>query len=323
MKTVRIVLLGHGTVGRAFASILDTERDWISQRFGLDFIIVGIRTSTLETRLESPQRGAEVQWHSAGDLASFLRDADAGAVVQAIPNDSPQTAYTQVLTAFEAGAEVVTATKSHLARDWARIKAAASSLERSIGVSAAAGAALPAVEMASRGLNGFHCDTIRACVNGTSNFVLSRLAGGAPLAEAIAEAHRLGISEPNPQADLSGADAAAKIVILSNLMWDRAWTIDDVLREPIAESTLVRAAGAAASGRVLRPVATAAAEGPLGVQLVELECGDPLFGLEGAEKAVDFDCGDEGHIVVSGGRSSPAGAARALLKDLINSTISR
>ncbi len=323
MKTVRIVLLGHGTVGRAFASILDMERDWISQRFGLDLIIVGLRTSSLETRLESQQSEANGQWSSAGDLASFLRDAEAGAVVQAIPNDSPQTAYNQVLTAFEAGADVVTATKSHLARDWARVKAAANRLERSIGVSGAAGAALPAVEMASRGLNGFHCRTIRACVNGTSNFVLSRLASGASLAEAIAEAHRLGISEPNPQADLSGADAAAKIVILSNLMWDREWTIDDVLREPIAESALVRAAGAAAEGRVLRPVATAAAEGPLGVQLVELERGDPLFGLEAAEKAVDFDCGDEGHIVVSGGRSSPAGAARALLKDLINITISR
>jgi len=321
VKTVRIALLGHGTVGRTFASILDTDREWVAQRFDLDLVLAGIRTSTLETYLEPETGAANGQWRSAGDLATFLRDAGVGAVVQAIPNDSAETAYDQVLTAFEAGADVVTATKSHLARDWARIKAAATRLDRRIGVSGAAGAALPAVEMVSRGLNGFHCRTIRACVNGTSNFVLWRLAGGASLAEAIAEAHRLGIAEPNPHADLSGADAAAKIVILSNLMWDREWTVDDVRREPIAESALVRAAGAAAAGRVLRPVATAAAEGPLGVQLVEVERGDPLFGLAGAEKAIDFDCGNEGHIVISGGRSSPAGAARALLKDLINLTI--
>lgn len=213
----------------------------------------------------------------------------------------------------------MTATKSLLTTHWGRLEATASAASRAIRVSAAAGAGLPAVDLARRGLRGFGCVQIRGSLNGTSNAVLTQLGDGTTLADAIRAAVTSGIAEPDPSGDLSGADAAAKAIILANLVWGSTLTSESATIEPITKSTEARAQDAARRGEALRSVATASthADG-VRVSLESVGPDDPLYRLRGPEKAVEFDCGPLGTIVIAGGRSSPRAAGLALLKDVIN-----
>ena len=157
-------------------------------------------------------------------------------------------------------------------------------------------------------------------MNGTTGFVLNQLRAGLSRQAAVDLAVDKGICEPNPSDDLSGRDAAMKIVLLANLLWGRARTLSEVSTEGIPDDIQSRLDAAAAAGRILTSVAVAQLEASpfLRVSLQELDLQDPLARLEGAQKGVTFDCGTCGSITVTGGHSSPEGAAFALLKDVVN-----
>ena len=322
MRKVRVVLLGWGGVGQAFAEVVRESALDVRLRHGVDISIVGVRRSDSELHLSPGQDPAHGPWGPAVALSTFLIDSRATVVVQAIQSDEARSgvACEQVLDAFDAGADVVTATKSHLVRRWASLEEAAVARRRAIRVSAAAGAALPMADLSRRALRGFPCGRVRGSLNGTMNFVLNEMSHGATLGEATGRAQADGIAEPDPTADLSGYDAAAKLVIVSNLLWGRAAMVDEVEVEGIQAGTRASAAAAAARGRALRSVASAVHghETTMSVRLEEVSIGDPLHRLPGSQKVVEFDCGSAGSIVVTGGASSRRGAALAMLKDVVN-----
>jgi homoserine dehydrogenase len=163
---------------------------------------------------------------------------------------------------------------------------------------------------------------VRACPNGTSTFILDELSRGSSLDEAILEAQRRGIAESDPSADLSGKDAATKVRLLAGLLWN--WDVSriKVQTEPIIHTTSYRAVAALKGGMRLRAVATASNDQPMtvNVRLEAVATQDPLHHIEGPEKAVIFRCPEAGDIALQGGRSSPKGAALAMLKDVLNLT---
>jgi len=329
---VNVALFGYGPVARDFVELVDECGPELVRRFGIRISVTGIRGATQQIVLgaDGETLAAAIPprdlWRPVAGLEDFLTATAASIVVQAIPSSAQlvDTATAQTLAAFEARADVVTATKSHLARQWGLLADAASRTGCRIRISAATGAALPAADVARLSLRGFRCLRIRGALNGTSTFVLERLAAGDALADAIAVAQSRGIAEADPTGDLDGSDAASKLVLLANLLWDLRASLDDVRREGIVDASAMRAVRAVRDGRRLRSVATADAEtGRLDVGLEALEPGDPLYSLSGAEKAVAFDCGEVGEIIVSGGRSSLRGASQALLKDVLSLALDR
>jgi homoserine dehydrogenase len=325
MRPVRIALLGYGPVARDFMALLGERDTELRRRYGVGVAVTGIRASSQEIvfgpHLDGQQGvPSRNEWMAVGELQTFLEASNASIVVQAIPSgeSTVDVATAQVLAAFEAGMDVVTATKTHLVRRWDVLADAAIRTGRRIRISGATGAALPAADLARVSLRGFPCRSIRGSLNGTSSFVLEQMAAGGSLSDAVAVAQARGIAEADPTSDLDGRDAASKLVLLANLVWGRGGSIDGVEREPIEASTAARVTEATRRGLRLRAVATADAETRhLRVRLEPLAADDPLFHLSGAEKAVVFDCGAVGQITVAGGKSSPRGAAQALLKDLL------
>jgi homoserine dehydrogenase len=319
-RPLRVVLLGHGPVARAFLDLVDERAGEIGARHGLGLTVVGIRASNAQVLLRDDRVPARDQWSPAGSLDAFLTGSAADLVVQAIPSraDLVDTAFEQVVASFAAGMDVATATKSHLVHRWTDLDTAARQSGRRLRTSGATGAALPAADLARQSLRGFPCERIRGSLNGTSSFVLDRLAGGGSLSDAVGAAQVAGIAEADVASDLDGSDAASKLVLLANLLWARGLSIDDVERDGIDDASADRAARAARAGRRLRAVAVADGGGRAVVRLEELDEQDPLYPVRGPEKAVAFDCGEIGQIVVSGGKASPRGAAHALLKDVLN-----
>lgn len=303
---VPIVLAGHGPVGRAYADLV-TER---GRQHGLDLWVVAVRG-------RERQREAG-EWAPLTDLPELLERTGARVFAQAVPSDGDGRAAREALQALNAGAHVVTATKSHLLTHWNGLAEAADAAGRSVRVSGATGAAMPAGDLARSVLRGFDVRAVSGCVNGTATVVLDRLADGADLDGAVAEAQRAGIAEADPSNDLSGGDAATKLRLLSALLWGWDPAEIRVSAEPIAPPL-----PPVPAGHRLRQVASAARDEP-GVVRVALSAepeGSALGALRGPEKAVRYDCGEAGQVTVSGGRSSPHGAALAMIKDTLGAVL--
>ncbi|RRO18078.1 homoserine dehydrogenase [Saccharopolyspora rhizosphaerae] len=305
MTPVPIVLAGHGPVGRAYAELV-TER---GRRHGVDLRVVAVRG-------RDRQREAG-EWGPLTDLPELLERTGAQVFAQAVPSDGDDRAAREALQALDAGAHVVTATKSHLLTHWDQLAQTAAAAGRSVRLSGATGAAMPAGDLARSVLRGFDVAEVVGCVNGTATFVLDRLAEGTDLDTAVAEAQRAGIAEADPSNDLSGADAATKFRLLSALLWGWGPARTRVETEPISRLPDVPA------GHRLRQVARAVRDEP-GVVQVALSAepeSSVLGALRGPEKAVRYDCGEAGQVAVSGGRSSPHGAALAMVKDTLGAVL--
>ncbi|MGV9922389.1 hypothetical protein [Nocardia rhamnosiphila] len=318
-----IVLIGYGPVARNYAAVLRARRAEFRGRYLVDPYLVAIRGREGEVR--TPDGGVPPDrhlWQARTPIEELLARAAPTVVAQAVPShpDGAAEALADGLAALAAGAHLVTATKSPLLAGWSRLHTVASEYGRAVRISGATGAALPAGDLARAGLRGFEVQEVRGCVNGTASFVLDRLGEGVTPAAALDLARDRGIAEADAAADLSGADAATKLRLLSGLLWGWDVAACRVEAEPIADGTAALAVRAHARGAVLRHIGSARADAPgrVVVALREFPRTAVPFGvLAGPEKAVEFRCGDAGDITVSGGRSSPLGAALAMVKDTL------
>lgn len=315
-RPVPILLSGFGPVGREFFNRIRAHHH-------NDFHVAGIRGRTEEVMLGPDSNLPErAHWNSLTPIAGLLQQTSALILVQAIPSslEAHPRAVEEATTALRLGVDVATATKNHLLTHWRELESAARAGGGRIRISGATGAALPAADLARIGVNGLDCRAIRACPNGTSTFVLDRMDQGMGLEDAVGEAQRLGIAEANTSADLSGSDAATKTSLIAGMLW--GWDVSKirVAKESIDEGSVRHARTTAGSGQRLRAVATASVDQPMNVtvRLEAVGSTDPLFHLVGPEKAMTFHCPDAGDITVQGGRSSPAGAGLALVKDVLN-----
>jgi homoserine dehydrogenase len=317
MIDVPIVLVGYGPVGREYVELVRQRRAQWREQYGADLRVVAVRGRSTQAAIDHVVPPRE-QWAPADEIAELLTATGAGVLAQAVPSDGSEQPALDALHALQQGAHVVTATKSHLLTHWRQLDEAARAAGRSVRISGATGAAMPAGDLARSVLRGFEVRAVQGCLNGTATFVLDQLAAGQDLAAAVAEAQRRGIAEADPTADLSGKDAATKLRLLTGLLW--GWDVAGVAveTEPISEPL-----PPVADGHRLRQVASATRDEP-GLVRVELRAepvASPFGALVGPEKAVRYDCGDAGAVAVSGGRSSPQGAALAMIKDTLGAAL--
>jgi homoserine dehydrogenase len=314
-RAVPLVLSGFGPVGQSFIDATTARQQGVH--------VAAIRGHTSEILL-GPHSNVPVRalWDPLASVEETLKRTGAAILVQAIPSsrEAHQRAVDEAITALISGVHVVTATKSHLLTHWRELQQAAQAGRSRIRISGATGAALPTADLARVGLQGFGCQALRACPNGTSTFVLDQLFNGGRFQDAVLEAQRRGIAEADTRADLTGSDSATKLRLIAGLLW--GWDVAQIRveTESIDEETAAQALLAARQGFRLRAVASASLDQPMTVKvrLERVPPSDPLFHITGPEKAMVFHCPEAGDITVQGGRSSPMGAALAMLKDVLN-----
>ncbi len=175
-------------------------------------------------------------------------------VVEVIGGIEP--ARTLLLSAMKTGKSVVTANKALLAEDGATLHATARESGVDLYYEASVAGAIPLLRPLRESLAGDRITRVLGIVNGTTNFVLSRMdATGTGFAEALAEATALGYAEADPTADIDGFDAAAKAAILAGLAFHTRVTAADVHREGIAGVTAADVASAKAMGCTVKLLA--------------------------------------------------------------------
>ena len=299
----RIGLLGHGTVGAAFASLLPEQAGRIEAVTGLRPEISGVLTS------------------SRGDFEDILERSDL--IVELIGGIDP--AYDYVLRAMRAGRHVVTANKQLLSQYGEELWDAAREHGVQLRFEASVAGVVPIIRVLQESLAGASIDRVHGIVNGTTNFILTEMARiGISFAEALAEAQRLGYAEADPSEDVDGRDAAAKMAILARLAFDTPVHLDQVRYEGIEQIHPDDLEYARELGLGLKLIGTAERlEDGLSVRVhpAFLYPGHPLASVGGPFNAVTVESEAITEITMSGPGAGGPQTATAVLGDVISAMI--
>ncbi len=354
-----LILLGSGSIGRALVRLVQTRREHIRERFGLEARIValidrsgyllapqGLSDAALEAALQAKADGeacAGLPGGQSGNASEAVQAALEYRLSRPILVDvsDAEGAAEIFLEAFARGCDVVTANKKPLAgslEHFEQLQAAAEQAGRVLKAEATVGAGLPVLDtLEILVATGDRLLGAEGCLSGTLGYVMAELQAGRPFSEAVEEARQRGFTEPDPVADLSGADVARKALILGRMsgllgasaevelegLVPSSWAgmAPDALRTRLRELDAPLAArieGAAAEGRVLRYVARVEPDrvrvGPL-----EVPKDAPAGRLSGSENLISFrsERYDAIPLVVTGPGAGVEVTAMGVLGDIL------
>jgi homoserine dehydrogenase len=296
----RVGLLGHGTVGSAFAALLEERADAIATATGRRPEVSGILT------------------RSKGSFEEILAGADA--VVELIGGIEPAREY--ALATLEAGKPLVTANKQLLSQHGDELFAAARAGGGQLRYEAAVAGVVPVIRVMRESFAGAHIEKVHGIVNGTTNYILTEMARtGASYGEALARAQELGYAEADPTEDVNGKDAAAKMAILGRLAFHASVSLDDVPFEGIEEITPDDIDYAKEFGLVLKLLGVAERrDGGVSVRVFPcfLYGGHPLASVLGPFNAVTLESPAITEVTLSGPGAGGPQTASAVLGDVVS-----
>jgi homoserine dehydrogenase len=225
---VRVGMLGCGTVGAELLRILDRRADQIARETGVRPVVVRAAVRDLGRRRDVPLDASAF----TSDPHEVVTAKDVDVVVEVVGGTEP--AGDLVAAALESGKPVVTANKELIARRGPELLEIAEACGVDLLFEAAVGGGIPVIRSVTESLAGEHVRRVLGIVNGTTNYVLTRMSEeGSDFAAALAEAQALGYAEADPSADVEGRDAAQKAAILASLAFGTRVSEADVHAEGI------------------------------------------------------------------------------------------
>ena len=316
-RTIRVALLGCGTVGAEVSRILTEHADEFAARAGAPVELAGIA-------VRRPDKHPELPAHLVTSDAASLVESDVDIIVELIGGIEPVRGW--LLTALNKGKSVVTGNKALLAEHSAELSEAADAARADLYFEASVAGAIPLLRPLRESLAGDRITKVMGIVNGTTNYILSAMdVTGASYAEMLDEASRLGYAEADPTADVDGYDAASKAAILASLAFHTRITMSDVYREGIARVTASDIASARLIGRTVKMLAICERviddDGSESVSArvhpVMLPRDHQLAGVGGAFNAVYVEADSAGELMFYGQGAGGGPTASAVLGDLV------
>ena len=302
-ETFRVGLLGHGTVGSAFETLLGERADAIAPIAGARPEISGVLT------------------RSRGAFEEILEGADL--IVELMGGVDPARDY--VLRAMRAGRHVVSANKQLLSQHGEELWATAREHGVQLRFEGAVAGVVPVIRVLQESLAGARIERVHGIVNGTTNYILTEMAAnGISYETALAQAQSLGYAEADPTDDVTGRDAAAKMAILARLAFSTPVHLDQVRYEGIEQITADDMAYAHDLGLGLKLIGTAERVGEglnVRVHPAFLYAAHPLASVHGPFNAVTVESDAITEITLSGPGAGGPQTASAVLGDVISAMI--
>jgi homoserine dehydrogenase len=334
VTSYRLALAGFGSVGQGLAQILRDHGARLADEHGVAPRIVAVAARSwgayhpdgldLDALLgAAASRAVEHAPHGRRWPAlDMIAEAEADVLVEVSPTDlvTGEPATSHVRAAFRRGWHVITANKGPVALHLAALRGEAADAGVFFGYEGTVMSGTPSLRLGLEGLAGAGVRELRGIVNGTTNFILTRMEHGMAYADALAEAQRLGYAEADPAGDVEGHDAAGKAAILANVVMGASLRPADVTREGITALTSGDVAAAQAAGerwklvaRVWRDDSSVRAD----VRPTRLPAAHPLAGVGGAANALTFTTELLGDVTLVGPGAGGVATGFALLADLL------
>jgi homoserine dehydrogenase len=309
---VPVALLGYGTVGSAVDRLLREQAADIERA-------TGHRLRVVKALVRDPERDrGDGAAPTTTEFAEIRDDPKVAVVAEVMGGLDPAGEY--VLELLRAGKPVVTANKQLVARRGDELFAAAAEGGVQLRFEASVCAAIPVIKVLREALVVTHVHRVLGIVNGTTNFMLTEMEGGATYDEALAEAQRLGYAEADPTEDVSGLDSAAKMAILATVAFGSRVTPDDVACEGLERIELADVEAARELDMVVRLVGAATlVDGQVDVRVrpALVDRRHPLAAIEGAFNAVSLQGDAIREITLEGPGAGGIETASAVVADLI------
>ncbi|MEM0342665.1 MAG: homoserine dehydrogenase [Thermoplasmata archaeon] len=330
---MRILLLGFGAVGQSFAELLDSEAKTLASDYGLRPRIVGIvdsrgaaldpdgvdvRAALASKRKSRTLEATDAKLYRAGMTGTeAIREVDCEVVVEATPTnlDSGEPGLSHVRAAMGRGRHVICTNKGPLAIAMPALMELARHNDVVFKFSGTVGGGTPVLDLAKRCLEGSRIVSVSGILNGTSNYVLTRMfSEGTSMDEALRDAQQLGYAEADPTYDIGGFDTACKLVILANYVMDAHLSIKDVSIKGITGVTRESVEKAKLNGRTIKLVGRMARTATVAPE--EIPTTHPL-NVSGTYNAVTFDTHPAGEITIVGKGAGGKETASSVIRDLI------
>lgn len=318
-RTMRVALAGCGHVGGSLLELFGERVQGEGPEIHVERVLVRDALRSRPSLAQAIAHGIAAQGARITDPTELIDD-DIDVLIEAIGGTT--TARTLVETALRRGIRVVTANKSLLAEHGMHLAALARSNGTRIDFEGAVAGAIPVVRCLRSGAAGVGITRILGILNGTSNYVLERVAGGASLADAIATAQRLGYAEADPTRDLSGEDAEDKLRVLAWLAFGVDPSSLKVTRRGIDAETVAWAARVAAEGDRVKLLASCVIDnGELVARIVPTRVGadDAWASVAGAFNRIVIESSSAGALEFRGAGAGGRATAGAVLSDVLSS----
>ena len=318
MKHIRIGVLGCGNVGAPLVSLLERQRDAIAARTGIELEVVAVAVRNLSREREVTLPAGVL----TRDAMAVVNDPAVDLVVELIGGIEP--ARELITTALRNGKPVVTGNKELLANVGAELFAVADEQGVDLLFEAAVAGGIPIVRALRESLRGEPVTRIMGIINGTTNFILTKMAEeGAEYTAALAEAQALGFAERDPTADVEGFDAGAKAAIMATVAFGRKVVAGDVYHEGISGITAADMAMAKRLGYVVKLLGIAETDretGAIGVRVhpTMVPLTHPLASVRHSYNAVFVEGDAVGSLMFYGRGAGGNPTASAVLGDVID-----
>jgi homoserine dehydrogenase len=341
MKHIRLSIIGFGVVGQGLAELLATRKDLLRSQFHLQVTLVSVANARHgfiyhEDGLDIPALlRIAAQRRPLTELPGVRHWQDALEGLQATGGDilaeatgtnlhDGEPGISHIRTALSRGMHVVTANKGPVALAAHELFLLARQQGVQLRIESTVMAGTPVISTVHEGMAGARVRAIRGILNGTTNYILSAMAGGRDYDDVLAEAQQQGYAETDPTADVEGYDAVAKTLILAAVVFGHTLKPDQVQRRGITTITREDVKHAMKNNERIKLIASLNtvedfADCPLDarVEPVALPLSDPLAHIDGVTNAITFETDTLSNVTIIGPGAGGLPTGQGLLADII------
>jgi homoserine dehydrogenase len=331
---LRIILIGFGTVAQSLVRILIKEKSWFAEKHGFEPQVTAIADSQGSCRddegldlslalITKKKHGTVQKYPGKGrrrtNSEQLISETEGEVMIETTPSNfkDGEPGLSNVNQAFMAGKHVITTNKGPLALAMPMLLELASHRKLQLLFSGTVGGGTPLLSFASKSLLGEKITGVRGILNGTSNYILTRMEEASlSFREALKEAQKKGYAESNPANDIDGLDTAAKIVIISNWILKRRLKLGDIKVTGISKiepSTIKKARSTGSRIKLIGRLTESEAY----VRPEEVRLEDPICVRE-TLNALTFTTEHVGDMTVIGHGAGGEQTASAIIRDLVD-----
>jgi len=330
---MRIILIGYGVVGQSFTKLLLSKLVDLYNFYGMKPRIVACvdnKGSAIDTSGLDIQRLLEIK-KNKGTVGEYynnnnkskleplqiIENIDAEIVMELTPTNlkDGEPGLSHITSAMKYGKNVITVNKGPLSVAFPSLIELANFNGINFKFSGTVGGGTPILEFAKRCLKGDRIVSFKGILNGTTNYILSKMEEGLTFSDALNDAQNKGYAETVPSLDIDGYDAAAKLVIMANWLMGMKVALEDVNRNGITTVKTQEVSEALKKGNAVKLIATCENK-KLVVKPMEVSKLDPLC-VNGTLNSVTFSLEYAGNQTVIGRGAGGIETASAVLRDMI------
>lgn len=316
MPSIKVAILGFGTVGEGVYRILQEKREDIKKSTGFTVDVVSILVKD-KAKERKPISGTQI----TDNIQDILGNPEIDVVLEAIVGEEP--AYTYLSDAIEKGCHIITANKKMFAKHGPALRKHAEFRDVQVGFEATTAGGVPIIRTVANLLAGDRIQRIQGILNGTSNFILTKMRDeGSSFKQALSKAQQYGYAEMDPTDDVDGTDAFRKLMILSSLAFGQQPNWGDVPVVGIDHLQPVDMIDASKGELRYRHVADlwkdekGKLQATVGPVLIEVD--HPLYSIDGVDNAVIVNTEYLGSLTLVGPGAGMYPTGSAMVADLLH-----